>query len=154
MLYGKPKMVYPVDKDKLPLTTSLRSRLRSPLSREAVLRPTLGHLLPDLAHVWSLAQSFHPSIILRIRTQLLELAKFAHETFADHGPGDESQVSIRTLVTDQPAGAVASKACIKDTRDTNNFCDVTIDGGWDLLGMEPGEPGRLAEIWTLSCEQA
>lgn len=123
-------------------------------SRQTMVRPAFRHKLLNLLHVLSFPHPVHPVNILRILfLESIHLAQLLEQSFAHRTPRHEGQVSIGALVSNEPAAAIALEAKLDHTKDAEDFIHIAVDGAGDLLGMEASEPGRLAEVWTLACEE-
>lgn len=117
-----------------------------------MLRPALRHPLIDLLHILPPPHPVKPIHILWILLpKPIHLSELLEQTLADCTPSHERQISIRALIADEPAAAIALQPELDDADDAEDFVDIAVGGALDLLGMEAREPGCLAEIGALAC---
>lgn len=129
---------------------SLR-RLHPHASWQTMRPPRLRDFSQSLRHRRPLDHSGHPRLIFwMLLHNTIMLAELLQQTLANAPPSDKRQVGVSALVADEPSGAVAFEAEVKDTRNAIDLVDVAVDGGLDLFRMEACEPGCLAGVGCLT----
>lgn len=96
----------------------------------------LSLLIQHLLHIRSVRQPLQPS--LNIRELLCSIILLRGNFLSPRLPWNESNVCVSDLVTNQVV--VSAELSFKDSRDSLDLIEISVDGAGEFLGVEPTEP--------------
>lgn len=128
-----------------------RLGLHDAFSLQPVRTPRFSNLKKCLLDSRTFLQASIPTAIKgELGCELVSEVQFIQKPFPNRSPCHKGYICVCAFIADKPTTSISSKTSLNNTENTIDLVRVSIDGCLKSLRMEASEPGRLAEVWTLT----